>query len=168
VAPGATTELWFIDAERAFFDEFGGGNVTLWSEALDRQRRRARHTARLIGSIGEEPMLPLFFKHVSLYFPQYSFQAWRGQSHGSGDDGGAAQTDPIEYALVHWVLDVTFREDESRIRMGHGPEDFAILRHIALNLLCEETPFKGSIKTKRLKCGWNDAYLAKVLNVVPF
>jgi predicted transposase YbfD/YdcC len=69
---------------------------------------------------------------------------------------------------VHWVLDVTFREDESRIRMGHGPENFAILRHIALNLLREETSFKGSIKTKRLKCGWNDAYLAKVLNVVQF
>jgi predicted transposase YbfD/YdcC len=69
---------------------------------------------------------------------------------------------------VHWVLDLTFREDESRIRMGHGPENFAILRHIALNLLREETSFKGSIKTKRLKCGWNDAYLSKVLNVVPF
>ena len=69
---------------------------------------------------------------------------------------------------VHWVLDVTFREDESRIRKGHGPENFAILRHIALNLLREETSFKGSIKTKRLKCGWNDAYLAKVLNVVQF
>jgi predicted transposase YbfD/YdcC len=69
---------------------------------------------------------------------------------------------------VHWVLDVTFREDESRIRRGHGPENFAILRHIALNLLREETSFKGSIKTKRLKCGWNDAYLSKVLNVVPF
>ena len=69
---------------------------------------------------------------------------------------------------VHWVLDVTFREDESRIRMGHGPENFAILRHIAINLLREETSFKGSVKTKRLKCGWNDAYLSKVLNVVPF
>lgn len=69
---------------------------------------------------------------------------------------------------VHWVLDVTFREDESRIRMGHGPENFAILRHIALNLLREETSFKGSIKTKRLKCGWNDEYLSKVLNIVPF
>ena len=69
---------------------------------------------------------------------------------------------------VHWVLDVTFREDESRIRMGHGPENFAILRHIALNLLREETSFNGSIKTKRLKCGWNDEYLSKVLNIVPF
>jgi predicted transposase YbfD/YdcC len=69
---------------------------------------------------------------------------------------------------VHWVLDVTFREDESRIRVGHGPENFATLRHMALNLLREETSFKGSIKTKRLKCGWNNVYLARVLKLVPF
>ena len=64
---------------------------------------------------------------------------------------------------VHWVLDVAFREDMSRIRMDHGPENFALIRHIALNLLRRETSFKGSIKTKRLKAGWNNAYLAKVL-----
>jgi predicted transposase YbfD/YdcC len=65
--------------------------------------------------------------------------------------------------LVHWVLDVAFREDMSRIRVDHGPENFALIRHIALNLLRQETTFKGSIKTKRLKAGWNDGYLAKVL-----
>jgi predicted transposase YbfD/YdcC len=68
---------------------------------------------------------------------------------------------------VHWVLDVTFREDMSRIRMDHGPENFALIRHIALNLLRQETSFRGSIKTKRLKAGWNNAYLAKVLCVDP-
>lgn len=66
---------------------------------------------------------------------------------------------------VHWVLDVTFREDMSRIRMDYGPENFAVIRHIALNLLRQETSFKGSIKTKRLKAAWNNAYLAKVLGV---
>ena len=65
--------------------------------------------------------------------------------------------------LVHWVLDVAFREDMSRIRMDHGPENFALIRHIALNLLRQETSFKGSIKTKRLKAGWNNTYLKKVL-----
>jgi predicted transposase YbfD/YdcC len=64
---------------------------------------------------------------------------------------------------VHWVLDVAFREDMSRIRVDHGPENFALLRHIALNLLRQETVFKGSIKTKRLKAGWNNNYLAKML-----
>jgi predicted transposase YbfD/YdcC len=65
--------------------------------------------------------------------------------------------------LVHWVLDVAFREDMSRIRMYHGPENFAIVRHIALNLLRQESTFQGSVKTKRLKAGWNNHYLAKVL-----
>ena len=67
--------------------------------------------------------------------------------------------------VVHWVLDVAFREDMSRIRMEHGPENFALLRHVALNLLQHEQSFKGSIKTKRLKAGWNNAYLTKVLCV---
>lgn len=68
--------------------------------------------------------------------------------------------------MVHWVLDLAFREDECRIRMDHGPENFAVLRHIALNLLRHETSFKGSIKSKRHRAGWNDTYLAKVLNSV--
>ena len=65
---------------------------------------------------------------------------------------------------VHWVLDIAFREDESRIRMGHGAENFAVLRHIALNLLRQETTFRGSIKSKRHRAGWNDSYLKKVLS----
>ena len=68
--------------------------------------------------------------------------------------------------VVHWVLDVAFREDECRIRMGHGPENFAVLRHIALNLLRQEATFTGSIKSKRHRAGWNDAYLTQVLQSV--
>lgn len=68
--------------------------------------------------------------------------------------------------VVHWVLDIAFREDECRIRMGHGPENFAVLRHIALNLLRQETTFQGSIKSKRHRAGWNDSYLKMVLNAV--
>lgn len=64
---------------------------------------------------------------------------------------------------VHWVLDVAFREDHSRIRKGYGPENMALLRHIALNKLKNETTFKRGIKAKRKKAGWNDDYLIKVL-----
>ncbi len=64
---------------------------------------------------------------------------------------------------VHWVLDVAFRENDSRVRKGHAPENLAILRHIALNLLRAEKTKKVGIKNKRLTAGWNSNYLAKVL-----
>lgn len=65
---------------------------------------------------------------------------------------------------LHWVLDVSFREDESRIRKDHAPDNFAVLRHIALNMIKKETSVKKSIKAKRLRAGWDDNYLLKVLN----
>jgi len=68
----------------------------------------------------------------------------------------------IETSL-HWCLDIAFREDESRIRKGNGAENFAILRHIALNLLKKEDTAKVGIKNKRLKAGWDEVYLEKVL-----
>ena len=65
---------------------------------------------------------------------------------------------------VHWVLDIAFREDDCRIRKGNGAQNFAILRHIALNLLKQEKTAKCGVKTKRLKAGWNENYLLKVLS----
>ena len=64
---------------------------------------------------------------------------------------------------LHWVLDIAFREDESRLRKGNGPQNFALLRHIALNALKQERTAKLGVKNKRLKAGWDEAYLLKVL-----
>jgi predicted transposase YbfD/YdcC len=64
---------------------------------------------------------------------------------------------------LHWVLDIAFREDESRLRKGNGPQNFAVLRHIALNALKQERTAKLGVKNKRLKAGWDEAYLLKVL-----
>lgn len=69
----------------------------------------------------------------------------------------------IENSL-HWVLDVVFREDDARNRKGNGAQNFAIIRHIALNLLKREKTAKHGIQNKRLKAGWDSSYLLKVLN----
>jgi len=65
---------------------------------------------------------------------------------------------------LHWSLDVSFADDERRIRKGHGAENFSRLSRIALNLLKAEKTNKRGIKTKRLCCGWDHNYLLKVLN----
>lgn len=70
----------------------------------------------------------------------------------------------IENSL-HWVLDMAFREDESRARKDHCAENLNVLRHMTLNLLKNEKTCKRGIKVKRLKCGWDEPYLLKVLEV---
>ena len=64
---------------------------------------------------------------------------------------------------LHWVLDMAFREDESRVRVGHGAGNLVVLRHIVVNLLKREQTTKVGIKAKRLKAGWDEHYLLKVL-----
>jgi predicted transposase YbfD/YdcC len=64
---------------------------------------------------------------------------------------------------LHWVLDVALNEDHSRVRKDQAPENLAVLRHIALNLLKQEKTAKGGIHAKQLQAGWKEDYLLKVL-----
>jgi predicted transposase YbfD/YdcC len=64
---------------------------------------------------------------------------------------------------LHWVLDIAFREDESRIRKDHAPQNMALLRHLALNLLKRDTSVKVGIAAKRKMAGWDNDYLLRVL-----
>ncbi len=68
----------------------------------------------------------------------------------------------IENAF-HWVLDVAFREDESRIRKDHAPRNLALLRRLALTLLKREASLKVGVKAKRLRARWDAPYLLKAL-----
>jgi len=70
----------------------------------------------------------------------------------------------IENSL-HWVLDVSFGEDLCRVRKANAAENFAVLRHIALDLLKNEKSFKGGIQAKRLKAAWDNNYLIKILKL---
>jgi predicted transposase YbfD/YdcC len=64
---------------------------------------------------------------------------------------------------LHWVLDIAFREDECRVRKDHGPQNFAVLRHIAFNLLKQDTTVKLGTKNKRLQAAWDEHYLLTLL-----
>jgi predicted transposase YbfD/YdcC len=64
---------------------------------------------------------------------------------------------------LHWVLDVEFSEDDSRIRKDNAPENLAIIRHIALNVLNQDKSEQGSIRSKRNRAGWDNEYLENIL-----
>jgi len=66
---------------------------------------------------------------------------------------------------LHWVLDVALNEDHSRVRKDQAPENLAVLRHIALNLLKQEKTAKGGIHAKQLQAAWDEDYLLKILAV---
>ena len=64
---------------------------------------------------------------------------------------------------LHWVLDVALNEDLSRVRKDQAPENFAVLHHMALNLLKHEKTAKGGIHAKQLQAAWKEDYLLKIL-----
>lgn len=67
---------------------------------------------------------------------------------------------------LHWVLDVAFREDESRTRSGHAGENLGLIRRAAVSLL-KRAGAKGSIETRRLRAGWDQEFLLQVLQGIP-
>ena len=71
----------------------------------------------------------------------------------------------IENSL-HWVLDVDFREDVSRVRKGYAAENFAALRRFVINLIKQESTFRKSVKGRRLAASWDTDYLLKILTSV--
>ena len=63
---------------------------------------------------------------------------------------------------LHWALDVVFKDDLARLRTGYGPENMAVVRHMAMNLLRQAGP-TVSLKNRRTRAGWNTAYLESLI-----
>lgn len=102
---------------------------------------------------------------------------WNGQTDGvcyyisslAADAAVIAQAIRDHWSIensLHWVLDVTFQEDASRIRNGHGPENVGLLRRLCVNLI-KRHPAKGSIKTKRFRAALNRDFLLELLRDPP-
>ena len=64
---------------------------------------------------------------------------------------------------LHWVLDVSFDEDACRIRRDSAAQNMALLRHLALNILAQDSSSKGGIIARRKKAAWDQTYLIKLL-----
>jgi len=77
--------------------------------------------------------------------------------------GQSAVIGALKIAYI-WTLDVTFYEDESRIRKQNSPENFALLRRSAINLLKQEKTSKQSLKMKRYRAAMDNNYLVQILN----
>jgi hypothetical protein len=65
---------------------------------------------------------------------------------------------------LHWRLDVVMNEDQDRTRMGHGPHNLAVLRHMAINAMQKEGS-KGSLRGKFKRAAWDDGYLFRLLEL---
>ncbi len=64
---------------------------------------------------------------------------------------------------LHWCLDIAFNEDQQRTRTGNAASNMVLLSKIALNLLKQDKTSKIGLKNRRLKAGWDEGYLLKVL-----
>jgi len=89
----------------------------------------------------------------------YSRKGMRAEAYGKGKRAHWG----IENRL-HWVLDIGFREDESRIRLGNAAENRNIVRHIGLNLLKQEKSCRMGVASKRKKCNYDEDYFCKILS----
>ena len=67
---------------------------------------------------------------------------------------------------LHWVLDIAFNEDQSRIRLGYADENLAVIRRLALNAIKASTSKKGGVKAKRLQAAWDNDYLKEILMAI--
>ena len=96
---------------------------------------------------------------TALSYSIYSQEEMKAEEYGKGKRAHWG----IENSL-HWVLDIGFREDESRMRAGNAGENMNVIRHMGVNLLKQEKSCRMGIASKRKKCNYDEAYFSKVLS----
>ena len=84
------------------------------------------------------------------------------ESLNSSASSARSAVKPLVAARLHWRLDVVMNEDQDRTRLGNGPHNLAVLRHMALNAMQKEGS-KGSLRGKFKRAGWDDSFLTSLL-----
>ena len=131
--------------------EWKGLNSIAYIDYLRTEKGKTNRERRyFISSLNQE-------SHKSIALAIRKHWCVENQLHWGGTDGEPASPYGVPF------LDVSFNEDDSRIRKDNAPENLAIIRHIALNLLKKEKTLTVGIKNKRKNAGWDDKYLIKVL-----
>lgn len=168
----AAVETWF---DEALSDDLDAAGVTTASEC---NKGHGREETRTIWAAPVPESLPhreqweglasiVWVESVRAVGGKTSFfQRFFLSSMPSDDPGELLRVVRTHWSIeneLHWVLDMAFREDESRARIGNSAENLARLRQFALAMLKRERTLKVGINIKRLRAGWDDAYLAKVM-----
>lgn len=147
-----------------------------YSTATEAGHHRIEHRQVWAVPLSQVPNLPTYQKWkglATLVMIKRERQLWNKTTHEvcfyitslAADASLLAQAIRSHWGIensLHWVLDVTFQEDPSRIRSGHGPENIGLLRRLALNLLNRE-PSKQSLKQKRYRAAMDNDFVIQVL-----
>jgi predicted transposase YbfD/YdcC len=176
----------YADIEKCFLDAIETDFEGLRHEVFEEKptKGHGRQESRVYTVIYDPQGLSTKNEWVDL---KAIIMVYRQRQVGSGEDGKgyseetsyyiASSAEPVlELAggirshwgienKVHWVLDVVFGEDDSRVRAGHATENLGWLRRVALALLRQDDS-KGSLKGKRLKAGWDNDFLEKLLGLL--
>ena len=154
----------------------GGGFVVMIAGADGMAPGVQRSVLWLVGStvvltLGELYLSPIGLSFVTKVSPVRIVSMMMGVWYLSsfvGNPQGLAQAIRRHWSIensLHWVLDVTFREDDSRVRDPTAVRNFALLRKIAINLVSQDRSTKASMRAKRKKAAWDDDYMLQLLKV---
>ncbi len=168
----------FKDVE-AFFSDLSPGALDTWQTTdgdhgrIETRRHTVCHDVAWLFSDRRYPGEPAFPGLAMIAMVESTTERAGKTSHERRYYLSSAKLDAATFARavrghwgienrLHWVLDVAFKDDLARLRTGHAPENMAVVKHMAINLLRQAKP-TSSIKNRRKRAGWNTSYLESLL-----